>query len=112
MPIANVFLARTSPAEPRDDIVLVERWSQASGISAEHMTLNIIQMAAQHGAACPIMAFLYLPTLWRNDQRDALQLGLARALSEGFAVETGSIQVVTSLVESGCTVAAGRIETW
>jgi hypothetical protein len=112
MPIANIFLAPTSPADLRDDGRLVRQWSEVSGISAEHMTLNIMRMAAQQGAAYQIMAFLYLPTLWQPEHRDALQLGLARALSDGFVVDPDSIQIITSLVDSGCTVTGGRIETW
>lgn len=87
-------------------------WSHESGVSDEHMTINVVAGTRQDGAPCRVMAFLYLPSLWSPQDVRQLQVGLARALCRGFAVDPGEVQVITSIVEPGHVVENGHTQEW
>jgi hypothetical protein len=112
MPIANILLREdiTAPAAGLD--ALIDRWSRASGISASHMTVNLMTGVHQAGAAFDAMAFLYLPTLWSGEQVDALQTGLATAIGTHFAVPPKRVQIIVTPVQSGHAAVGGTIERW
>ncbi len=109
MPIAHCVTALTLPEGAPDP---VERWAEASGFSAEHMTLYTVVPTQCFGKAYAIMVTLYLPTLWSEAQVERLQLGLVDALAQCFATDIAGIQVITQYVESGHAVEAGRVERW
>ncbi len=113
MPIATVFVR--SDVEPLDDkslARLVPAWASHSGQPAGHMTVNIVDNIVQAGAGFALMAWLDLPDLWPGDAVDALQTGLARALSDTFEAEIGEVQVITRVVASGHVVEDGAIVRW
>ena len=113
MPIANCFLHDDVPTELELEVdALTALWSQESDISSEQMTINVITGTRQTGTRYRVMAFLYLPSLWRSEQVGRLQVGLARALSRGFAVAPDEVQVITSIVDSGHVVAGGKTQSW
>ena len=111
MPIATCFIrgGLTAPVETRG---LTALWAEESGVSDEHMTINVVASIAQDGAPYGVMAFLYLPSLWSSEDVRRLQVGLARALGRGFAVDPAEVQVITSIVESGHVVEKGEIQAW
>ena len=111
MPIANCFVRDDLPAEADID-ALTAIWSDESGVDRQHMTINLIAGTRQAGAPYRVMAFLYLPTLWTSEQVRQLQVGLAKALSRGFAVPAIEVQVITALVESGHVVEDGKTQDW
>jgi hypothetical protein len=111
VPIANCLVHDQLRAEFDGD-ALTALWSEESGIGSEQMTINVIASIRQYGAPYRVMAFLYLPSLWKSEQVRKLQTGLARALGRGFAVAPAEIQVITSMVESGQVVEGGETQDW
>ena len=111
MPIATCFIrgGLTTPVDARG---LTGLWAEESGISDEHMTINVVAGTGQDGAPYGVMAFLYLPSLWSCEDVRRLQVGLARALGRGFAVVVAEVQVITSIVESGHVVENGETQAW
>jgi hypothetical protein len=111
VPIANCFVRDDLPTDPDID-ALTALWSDESGVSSEHMTINVIAGTRQAGAPYRVMAFLYLPTLWSSEQVRQLQVGLARALTRGFALASAEVQVISSVVHSGHVVEDGETQDW
>jgi hypothetical protein len=111
VPIANCFVPDELPPQLEVD-ALTGFWSKESGVSTAQMTINLIATTRQAGAPYRVTAFLYLPSLWSSDQVRQLQVGLARALGRGFAVDVSEIQVLTSIVASGHVVEGGETEDW
>ncbi len=112
MPIADVTIAPDLRLD-RDELAdFTTAWSEASGVSAEHMTVTFTQAGAQSGEPYDLAAKLHLPSLWPDDRIDALQLGLAHALAERFGIGRDRVIVMTSILPSGRVVDRGEIETW
>ncbi len=109
MPIANcIFVTTTDDPDAR---AIVRAWSSYSGIDADDMTINVMH-ARQGGRRYAVMAWLYLPSLWTNDDVVALSEGLAAALAEVVHVPSSSVQVLTSIMTSGLVVEAGETLRW
>jgi hypothetical protein len=109
MPIANCFLAQAS--EQPDAQAIVAAWSQRSGIDADEMTVKVVD-AQQGGKAYAVMAWLYLPSLWPEEDVVALGEGLAAALADVLHVDASAVQVLTSIVNSGLVVDGGETLRW
>ncbi len=110
MPIANCFVRRDSAIELEPDDI-VQAWSTASGVGTDEMTINVVP-ADQGGKAYTVMAWLYLPSLWSDDEVVALGEGLATALANGAAVDTTAIQVITTIVHPGYVIESGTTLYW
>ena len=109
MPIANCIVTSGCKDGPSD---LIELWSKEAGISRQHMTINIMASRAQFGNRYDVMATLLLPSMWSGEDISALQTGLARALSQHFALPPEQVHVVTNIVDSGFVVEAGEELSW
>ncbi|GAB1259262.1 hypothetical protein [Aurantivibrio plasticivorans] len=109
MPIAHCIVQADCVSGTEDVVAL---WTQQSGVSSEHMTVNLVQAQHQFGKAYKVMATLYLPSLWSRDKVDDLQLGLAKALADYFSIELSDVHVITTIVVSGNVVESGEIERW
>ena len=107
MPIANCFI----DAPPDDPEAIVRAWSDRSGIAADEMTVNVVHMR-QGGKRYAVMAWLYLPSLWSEEDVVMLSEGLAAALADVFHVQLSGVQVLTSVVTSGSVVEAGETLRW
>ena len=109
MPIANctITLENSGCSES-----LIELWANESGISSEHMTINIVAASGQVGNKYGAMANLLLPALWSDSDISSLQLGLARALAQHYAIPVSEVHVVTSVVAAGRVVEAGEVVEW
>ncbi len=112
MPIANCIVSPQCFKRQEGSKKLIELWSKESGISSEHMTINIVTNAEQHGKRYEIMVNLFLPSLWSEYNISLLQTGLAKALSSHFNVTVNEIHIVTSLIHSGMAVEAGNQVEW
>ena len=110
MPIANCFVAGPVRSEARDG--LIEAWARESGVAPDHMTVNLIGDVEQAGAPYAAMAILHLPSLWRPEQVDALQCGLAAALGEALGLDPAQVHVITTIVDSGHVVDGGNTREW
>jgi hypothetical protein len=108
MPIANCL---TSVPHELDADSVVARWSDRSGIDADEMTVNVVQVR-QGGKQYAVMAWLYLPSLWSDKDVVALGEGLASALADVLNVEAAAVQVLTSVLTSGSVVEAGETLRW
>lgn len=109
MPIANCFFA--SPPDEQHVEAIVAAWSDRSGIDAAEMTVNVVN-AHQGGKHYAVIAWLYLPSLWSEQEVVALSEGLAAALAAASQVHPSAIQVLTSVVTSGSVVEAGKTVRW
>jgi len=109
MPIANCIITQEYSAPAGQ---LIERWAKASGVSPEHMTINIIYSHEQLGKQYKIMAHLMLPSIWSKSDISSLQIGLATALSQHFLVDINDIQVITNIITSGLVVESGKEINW
>ena len=109
MPIANCIISSDCP--PVSD-KLVDIWASESGVSSEHMTVNLLANSGQLGKKYKIMATLFLPSLWSAPEMSALQLGLAKALSQCFAVPVSEVHIITTIINSGMVVESGQEVTW
>jgi hypothetical protein len=59
-----------------------------------------------------VMAWLYLPSLWSEEDVVALGEGLAGALADVLHVSASAVQVLTSIVGSGSVVEGGETLRW
>ncbi len=109
MPIANCLFASEEANPPPETIV--SEWSHRSRIDPAEMTVNVVQ-AHQGGKKYPVMAWLYLPSLWSKEEVVVLSEGLAAALAEVAHVEPSSVQVLTSILTSGSVIEAGTTLRW
>jgi len=109
MPIANCFLDTGHRA--LDAYRVIQQWSDASGISRDEMTLNIVN-AAQVGSPYAVMAWLYLPSMWSIDDITSLQEGLASSLADATEVTLDQVQIITTIVPSGLVVDGGKSLSW
>ena len=109
MPIANCVI--TQECVPNSGN-LIQLWASESGISPEHMTVNIITSSEQLGSKYKIMANLSLPSMWSASDISLLQLGLAKSLSHYFAVTINEVHVITNIVTSGMVVDSGQEVKW
>ena len=109
MPIANCF-AVAVPQDLDADAIAVA-WSNHSGITSDEMSVNVVPIQ-QGGKHYAVMAWLYLPSLWSDDDVTALGEGLGAALVDTFEVKPSAVQVVTSIVPSGSVVEDGRRLQW
>jgi hypothetical protein len=109
MPIANCFFV-SAKGEP-DAEMIVAAWSNRSGIDADDMTVNVVH-ADQGGKRYAVMAWLYLPSLWSDEERVALSEGLAAALASVSGLELSAVQVINSIVTSGSAVESGKLLRW
>jgi len=109
MPIAQCFVTSDLIGNGGD---LIELWSSTSGISKEHMTINLIAVQQQFGVRYPIMAQLQLPDIWSREQSQALQEGLSKALADFFQQPLSAIHLITSQVATGMVVEDGKTIHW
>jgi len=91
---------------------VIDCWASESGQSPEHMTVNVITSTQQFGKKYGAMATLFLPSLWSESAISSLQIGLARALAKTYGLSLNDVNVITSVVESGFVVDAGKEEKW
>ncbi|VUD58532.1 hypothetical protein TDB9533_02446 [Thalassocella blandensis] len=109
MPIANCIV---SPECKLGDKDLIQLWSEASGISASEMTVNLTESLYQHGKPYKIMSVLYLPSIWSSSHVSQLQTSLAKALATCFSIPINEVHIITTIVESGHVVEAGEVQAW
>lgn len=98
-------------AEEPDAHAIVAAWSERAGVDADEMTVNVVH-AGQGGKRYAVMAWLYLPSLWSEEDVAALGEGLAAALADVADVQPSAVQVLTSIVTSGSVVEAGETLRW
>lgn len=110
MPIANCFVSN-GRSDALDPERLTRAWRDASGIDSDEMTVNVVA-AEQGGKAYAAMAWLYLPSLWSDDDVVSLGEGLASAIASVGGIESSAIQVITAVVGSGAVVESGGTVRW
>lgn len=109
MPIANCIVNFDLASNGKN---LIDLWGRESGISTEHMTINVLHSKLQLGQNYSIMANLYLPSLWSKPNINVLQVGLSNALSKCFQKSIDEVHVMTHIVDTGMVVENGVIQTW
>jgi hypothetical protein len=112
MPVANCLVQKGCYQKVSNSESLIELWAAESGLSSDHMTVNLSACSEQRGNAYNIMAILYLPSKWSKQDINLLQTGLAYALTRYFNVDINTVHVMTQIVESGMVVEKGEIVTW
>ena len=109
MPIVNCVITQECSQGSGN---LIELWADESGISSEHMTINIVIGSEQLENKYKIMANLALPSMWSTSDISSLQVGLAKALSQHFALAISEVHVITNIVTSGMVVESGQEVKW
>ncbi len=97
MPIVNCFY--TGDCETQTE-GLIQAWAEESGQSSEHMTVNLISVESQGGVSIPMLAQLYLPSLWSDEKIHMLKKGLAKALTKSFALNNDQVEVLVHIVDA------------
>lgn len=77
-----------------------------------HRVWDATVQARQGGKKYAVMAWLYLPSLWSEEEVVLLSEGLAAALADVAQVEPSSVQVLTSILTSGSVVEVGTTLRW
>lgn len=109
VPIANCYVTGDSTAADPDRVV--QAWAESAGVSPNEMTVNLISVS-QGGKRYAAMAWLYLPSLWSDEDVVALGEGLAAALAATLSVEPHAVQVLTTVVTSSSVIEAGQALRW
>ena len=112
MPIAHCIIDEKLLSLTNTSTDFVKLWSNESGRSGEHMTVNFLSRTQQFGNSYKVMANLYLPTIWGGEEVNSLQLGLEKSLEKYFNLPPGEIHIIAHLVESGHVVEDGCVEKW
>lgn len=123
MPIANCFvdfdlqyalIADEGNGKRGEKLDIISAWAEKAKLpkAREHMTINFIQSHSQHGTAYPIMAWLYLPSLWPQEDVHSLQRALAETLSHFLHKELEDVHIITTIVDSGQAVVGGETQEW
>jgi hypothetical protein len=109
MPIANCIVKADCQNSSNN---LIELWAEESGVSSEHMTVNIVVSNEQLGNQYSVMATLSLPSAWSNTDISSLQVGLARAIAVHYDISIHDVHVVTHVLNSGLVVEDGNSVKW
>ena len=112
MPVAHCVITPDCAERLDGARDLAAMWGAEAGKPDDELTVNLVVGVLQSGRDYPIVASLYLPSLWADDDVSALQTGLARALSRAFDVTADSVLVMTTILEPGHVVDAGREVRW
>lgn len=112
MPIAQILLPPDLAPNAADCDQVIRLWAKNAEVTTANMSVFFTPTLAQTGGSLSVLGLLYLPTLWRPQQVDLLQCGLASALADTCDVPLEQIQVITTLVPSGQTAVGGQSETW
>ena len=110
MPIANCILA--PDVEFDGSAPLVQWWSEAAGVTGEHMTVNVLRAERQLGQRYAAMVWLYVPSIWTPAARERLQSGLADIFVRALDCPVADVHVITQTVLSGDVVEDGQRLTW
>ena len=108
-PIANCIVSVEIPTKAEE---IVKVWSAHSGKPSSEMTVNFSRAETQSGNKYAVVANLYLPSIWQEQDVASLQTGLANAISECFSIGIDSVFVLTTVVSSGCVVESGKVVKW
>ncbi|NOI29258.1 hypothetical protein [Vibrio coralliilyticus] len=111
MPIAHCTISPDLISKA-ETVEVIERWGSFSEQPTTDMTINFVLAEQQEGRPYQIIANFFLPSVWSEKSVSALQLGLAKALSENFSVEPKNVLVMTTILSSGFVVENGREVTW
>lgn len=119
MPIANCILSPLCPSRPAagepervDDLIHLWATHADRAHALSEMTVNVYHAHAQLGKQYRIMAHLLLPSIWSKEDVSALQLGLARALADYYAIAVDEVMVTTNILHSGLVVENGEEIRW
>ncbi|MGR5175316.1 hypothetical protein ACPV4B_01045 [Vibrio parahaemolyticus] len=112
MPVAVCFITSELKLRESQTPDMVEVWSRHSGIGASEMTVTLIPSEQHFGKSYAVIGHLYLPSVWAEEQVTSLQLGLASALVDCFAIDESQVLIMTSMIESGLVVEGGREIHW
>ncbi len=111
MPFAVCYLDKEK-LKGADFETLVSEWARTIEVSEEDITLNLVTNRAQFGSRFPVVANLYLPSLWSEDQVQIIQETLSSLVEKYLDVESDEIFIMTSIVLSGHVYSNGKAERW
>ena len=110
MPVANCFLDNRVETRKYEEIIF--RLSENLAINSTDITINFIKSEYQVGKAFRLMIFLYLPSIWQQNEVEKIGLEFTKTLSECLGIETCDIFLITSIIESGNVIANNTVERW
>lgn len=111
MPIAHCFIKEKEIVSSKIEDMAIE-WANTIGVETKDVCLNLITDFYQFGQKYTILVNLYLPTVWSEDERKKIQIGLLQVLAKHLQVTPEKIFIMTSLIQSGHVVENGEILYW
>ncbi|MBC9796109.1 hypothetical protein [Sinomicrobium weinanense] len=111
MPILHCFVKQKDVPELLLDSI-VKEWGMRIGVADNDICINMVSGFVQAGKSYAILANLYLPALWSDQDVRNIQQSLLEVLSGNFHVREEDIFIMTSIIQSGHVVENGQIITW
>ena len=111
MPIANCLILNEKHLTANIEI-LASEWARLIPTNQEYITISFIKVVEQLGKQFEIMVQLYLPSIWKAEEVEKIQLTLLKVLTENLKVKTEEIFIMTSIIQSAHVVENGEIQTW
>jgi hypothetical protein len=99
MPVANCFYKKGKLSIKKMEN-MVNEWANIVRVDKKDICVNMIKEYSQPGQKYPVLANLYLPTLWSANDIKRIQLGLLKLLSKYLEVKENQIFIMTSLIQS------------
>lgn len=110
MPIANCFIKNKMNFSNIDS--LLKTLSDKLTLSISDITINFIRSSEQVGRSYDLMIFLYLPTLWKQEDVERVELTFVNTFSDHFKLSSNNIFLITTMVQSGHVVDNNKIQRW
>lgn len=112
MPIANCAVSKNLEEKVSTNEDLIDIWSKEAGTESNEMTISIAYCDEVKGKQYDVISHLYLPSIWSEEKRRKIEIGLAIALSRYFQIPINNVIVILSIVQSGQVVENGKVIEW
>lgn len=111
MPILHLCTSNISPTKEQLDTLVVE-WANEIAVNIKDININLIETKIQAGNEYKIIANLYLPSLWNDEDISHIQLSLGRLIIKHLNLTLKDVFIMTSIIQSGNVVENGNTKKW
>jgi len=111
MPIVNCFI-KEKALSPEKLKHIVNDWAELIGVNTEDICINVLTNFVQHGQQYEALAYLYLPSLWKEQAVEHIQKSLVEVLRRALNTTADQVMLLTSIIPSGHVVEKGKLVKW